>query len=597
MDTAGHMKRLGTRRIGILYLFLVILIGASVPSLWFYGSKMISKNREYLEIQEKDLQTTTSRGLAREISLYADNLQQRLKEFFGSVLPLATEIEGAKYGSDPRLRKTLEQFITESPAVVYATVLNSEARGVQAGEYNAAGDAFLRKALEAAFIASRQSTLYQSNPIAIVRNNRSEPVMIYARPIIVKNEFRGMVAAVVTFAALLDPLEDIHRAGREAFIVDNAGRLVAYNIPDKNVPGKEMFGSPIVQKFLAWRGAAQATETTSFQLMEGNETIQMLGTYSPVPSVNWGVMVQRKTRDAYLTVDEMRSDTMRWGIVVIILSLVIAVVAAKSITRPLDVLTRTAHAMAQGDFTQETRVDSVIREVSEVAEALNLANEQVQRYVSDLKLASEEKRNLFLESIDALAAAVDARDPYTRGHARRVSQYSVVIARQIGLPDDEVEKIQISATLHDIGKIGIRDSVLLKPGVLTNDEFEIMKRHTVMGFEIVRQIRRLQDMLPGIRWHHEALNGKGYPDAISGDELPLMVRIIAVADTFDAVTTDRPYQAGRDFPQTLEILRKHAGTKYDPIVVDAMHSAYAKGELKEFEVRRQTIAPVTQPVA
>ncbi|MGA2631592.1 MAG: HD domain-containing phosphohydrolase, partial [Terriglobia bacterium] len=104
-------------------------------------------------------------------------------------------------------------------------------------------------------------------------------------------------------------------------------------------------------------------------------------------------------------------------------------------------------------------------------------------------------------------------------------------------------------------------------------------------------------MLPGIRWHHEALNGKGYPDAISGDELPLMVRIIAVADTFDAVTTDRPYQAGRDFPQTLEILRKHAGTKYDPIVVDAMHSAYAKGELKEFEVRRQTIAPVTQPVA
>lgn len=591
------MKRLRTRRVGILYLFLVILIGASVPSLWFYGSKMISKNREYLEIQEKDLQTTTSRGLAREISLYADNLQQRLKEFFGNVLPLATDIEGAKYGSDPRLRKTLEQFINESPAVLYATVLNSEARGVQAGEYNAAGDAFLRKALEAAFIASRQSTLYQSNPITIVRNNRSEPVMIYARPILVKDEFRGMVAAVVTFAALLDPLEDIRRAGREAFIVDNGGRLVAYNIPDKNVPGKEMFGSPIVQKFLAWRGAAQATETTSFSLVEGNETIPMLGTYSPVPSVNWGVIVQRKARDAYLVVNEMRSDTMRWGIVVILLSLLIAVVAAKSITHPLDVLTRTAHAMAQGDFTQETRVDSVIREVSEVAEALNLANEQVQRYVSDLKLASEDRRNLFLESIDALAAAVDARDPYTRGHARRVSQYSVIIARQIGLPDDEVEKIQISATLHDIGKIGIRDSVLLKPGVLTNEEFEVMKRHTVMGFEIVRQIRRLQDMLPGIRWHHEALNGKGYPDGISGDELPLMVRIITVADTFDAVTTDRPYQAGRDFPQTLEILRKHAGTKYDPIVVDAMHSAYGKGDLKEFETRRQTTAPETQPVA
>ena len=123
--------------------------------------------------------------------------------------------------------------------------------------------------------------------------------------------------------------------------------------------------------------------------------------------------------------------------------------------------------------------------------------------------------------------------------------------------------------------------MLKKPGVLTNEEFEIMKRHTVMGFEIVRQVKQLTEMLPGIRWHHEALNGQGYPDGIKGDELPLMVRIMSVADTFDAITTDRPYQAGKDFPQALEILRKLAGTKYDPIVVDAMDSAYEKGELAQ----------------
>ena len=105
---------------------------------------------------------------------------------------------------------------------------------------------------------------------------------------------------------------------------------------------------------------------------------------------------------------------------------------------------------------------------------------------------------------------------------------------------------------------------------------------------------QLADMLPGIRWHHESLNGRGYPDGVTGDELPLMVRIISVADTFDAITTDRPYQAGRDFPNALEILRKHAGSKYDPIVVDALHSAYTKGELRGFEVRRGALVAVPQ---
>jgi HD-GYP domain-containing protein (c-di-GMP phosphodiesterase class II) len=116
----------------------------------------------------------------------------------------------------------------------------------------------------------------------------------------------------------------------------------------------------------------------------------------------------------------------------------------------------------------------------------------------------------------------------------------------------------------------------------------------VMGWEIVRQVKQLSGMLDGIRSHHEALNGKGYPDGLVGDEIPFYVRIISVADTFDAVSTDRPYQKGRDLPQALEILRKHAGSKYDPIVVDALHSAYAKGGLRGHEIRRQTIETAPQ---
>jgi HD-GYP domain-containing protein (c-di-GMP phosphodiesterase class II) len=590
------MKRSQIRRVRILYLLLVILIGMSVLPLWFYGSKMVSRNREILETKENEMQTVTSQSLAREISLYTENLQQRLGEFFEEVTRLAAQIDRSKYGSDPQLRPALQQFVTDWPTAIYATVLNDEARGVQAGGYNAAGDAFLRKALEAAFTATSQGAYYQSNPITIVRNGKSEPVMVWARPINAKGQSQGMAAAVVTLAPILDRLEGTRRIGLEAYIVDNAGRLVASNIPEKNVAGKDMVNIPIVQKFLVWRGMARATETNKFDLTEGNKTVEMLGTYSPVQNLNWGVIVQRRLRDAFFAVDEMRRDTVLWGVVVIILSLVMAVFSAKFITRPLDSLTQTARSIAQRDYTQRADIRSRT-EIGELAATFNLMAEDIQHYISDLKSASEENRQLFIDAIEMIAAAVDAKDPYTKGHSGRVSQYSVMLARELGLAEDEIDKIRVSATLHDVGKIGIEDRVLKKPGVLTNEEFEIMKRHPIMGFEIVRQVKRLTEMLPGIRWHHESLNGRGYPDGLTGDELPLMVRIIAVADTFDAITTDRPYQAGREFPQTLEILRKQAGSKYDPIVVDAMHTAYTKGELRKFEVRRKPLESVPQPSA
>ncbi len=587
------MKRERIGRVRILYLLLLILISVSIVPLWFYGAKMTSKNREILERQEKILQYTVSKALAAEIGLYMENLDQQLTDFFEGVVPLALRIDESKYASDPQLLKVLEQFVTDRPTVLYATVLNEEARGVQAGGYNAASDSFLRKYLEAAFIASRQGTPYRSEPIIIVRNNVSEPVLVVAHPVGHGEQFRGMVATVITLGLILERLQEARAAGLEAYIVNNAGRLVASNATSENVPGMDMVSVPIVQKFLAWHGQARASETSMFYLTRGEETVQMLGTYSPIPNVNWGVIVQKRLRDAYFAVDQMRKETFGWGVLLVLLSLGVAVVSAKFITRPLDHLTHTARSIAQRDFTQRADIRSRT-EIGELAETFNRMAEDIQHYISDLKSASEENRQLFIDSIEMIAAAVDAKDPYTKGHSRRVSQYSVILARELGLADEEVDKIRISATLHDVGKIGVEDRVLKKPGVLTNEEFDIMKRHTVMGYEIVRQVKQLAEMLPGIRWHHEALNGKGYPDGLKGDELPLMVRIIAVSDTFDAITTDRPYQAGRDFPSALEILRKHAGTKYDPIVVDALQAGYDKGVLHKFEVRGPSLVSVPQ---
>jgi HD-GYP domain-containing protein (c-di-GMP phosphodiesterase class II) len=583
------MKQKKTR-VRILYVILLILIGITVGPLWFYGSKMMSMNRERLETQERVLQTITSQSLSQFISLYVENLNQQLKEFFDTVGPLATHIPAAKYSTDPDLRVALEGFVADRPAVLYATVLNDQARGVdaRARNFNAAGDPFLRKSLEAAFTAAQQGQEYRSNPIT----EGNDVVMVMAEPIKQRDQFLGMVAAVVTLNRITQALADTNSdSGLEAYVVDNAGRLVTSYDPDK-VAGMDMAAIPIVQNFLD--SGARVTGNSSFPLQQGNKMVMMLGTYSPTQKMGWGVIVQKKASDAYATVSEMRSQTFLWGLLLVVLSIVIGFLAAKTITHPIDLLTRTARSIAQRDFTQRAEISSRT-EIGELAATFNQMAEDIQRYIGNLKMASEQNRQLFIDSIEMIAAAVDAKDPYTKGHSGRVSQFSVLLARELGLPEEEVDKIRISATLHDVGKIGIEDRVLKKPGVLTNEEFEIMKRHTVMGYEIVRQVKQLTEMLPGIRWHHEALNGRGYPDGIKGDELPLMVRIIAVADTFDAVTTDRPYQAGKEFPEALEILRKHAGTKYDPLVVDAMDSALGKGSLAKFEMRRRAVAAAPPP--
>ena len=590
-----HGKR---TRVRILYVISVILIAITVVPLWFYGTIMMEMNRERLETQESVLQTITSQSLSQVISLYMENLNQQLKEFFDAVLPLAAHIPAAEYSSDPDLRVALEGFVADRPAVLYATVFNNQARwvGALARNFNGASDPFLRKALDAAFTAAQQGQEYRSNPITVISPTGNDVVMVMAEPIKKNDRFLGMVAAVVTLKPISRMLMDTNeQSGLEAYVVDNSGRLVTSYDPEQ-FARIDMATIPIVQKFLGWRGRAQVAETSVFPLQMGNQTVTMLGTYAPTQNLGWGVIVQRKTSDAFFTVSEMRRQTFLWGLLMVILSLVVGFLAAKAITYPIDMLTRTARSIAERDFTQRANIRSHT-EIDELADTFNQMAEDMQRYIGDLKKASEENRQLFIDSIEMMAAAVDAKDPYTKDHSRRVAQFSVILARELGLPEEEVDKIRISATLHDVGKIGIEDRVFKKPGVLTNEEFEIMKRHTVMGYEIVRQVKQLKEMLPGIRWHHEALNGRGYPDGIKGDELPLMVRIIAVADTFDAITTDRPYQAASEFPKALDFLRKHAGTKYDPIVVDAMDSALAKGQLSKFKARRKTVAVIPDPVA
>jgi len=156
----------------------------------------------------------------------------------------------------------------------------------------------------------------------------------------------------------------------------------------------------------------------------------------------------------------------------------------------------------------------------------------------------------------------------------------MMIAKEMGLNESEIEVVRISAQLHDVGKIGIEDRILKKPGALTEEEFAIMKTHTTKGANILRPVAQLQQMLPGIELHHESLDGRGYPYGLKADQIPLMPRIIMVADTFDAMTTNRPYQAAMDPEYVIRIINSLAATKFDPTVVAAMTKVFETGKLR-----------------
>lgn len=179
----------------------------------------------------------------------------------------------------------------------------------------------------------------------------------------------------------------------------------------------------------------------------------------------------------------------------------------------------------------------------------------------------ERQRRLFHESIRALVAAVDARDPYTAGHSERVAQYVEWLVRRMDLAPAERATFVLAALLHDIGKISIPDRILLKEGRLTEEEYRIMKTHPEKGVEILKHVRDLASVLPGVLHHHERWDGRGYPFRLSGESIPLQARVIAIADTFDALTTDRPYRKGLPPEKALKILQEDAGTHFDPRLV------------------------------
>lgn len=203
---------------------------------------------------------------------------------------------------------------------------------------------------------------------------------------------------------------------------------------------------------------------------------------------------------------------------------------------------------------------------------------QVAIAVENARLYSELKET-FYQTAETLAEIIELRDPYTGGHTRRVMNYSILIGNRLGLNKQELENLRMAAILHDIGKIGVRDHILLKDGPLEKSELEKMNLHSTYGGEILSRIKRLKNITPIVRGHHERYDGKGYPDGLEKDEILFSTRILSVADTLDAMVTDRPYRKGLSLQQAIDELKRCSGTQFDPAVVDALIAASNEGEL------------------
>jgi HD-GYP domain-containing protein (c-di-GMP phosphodiesterase class II) len=212
--------------------------------------------------------------------------------------------------------------------------------------------------------------------------------------------------------------------------------------------------------------------------------------------------------------------------------------------------------------------------------------ESIEHAIEQLKKTAHENNLLFINSVRMLAAAIDAKDPYTRGHSDRVARYSVAIGKNLGLPEKEMRNLRISALLHDVGKIGIDDRILRKPGALSDDEFEVMKQHPAKGAAIMSGAAQLIDIIPGMKYHHEKWSGGGYPESLEGEQIPMQARIVAIADTFDAMTTNRPYQKAMELNYVVDKIKSFATTRFDPRVVDAFVQAVKRGDIQiEEQVR------------
>src|SRR5579859_3169101 len=585
VNLKASWERMRTGRVRILWLVLGALLLVSALPIGLYHRQVLNLSQEKLVDTERVQQNDLTRSLTQEIQFFETNLTQQLLSEV-QVLALVGVIDNVEDpAAEPKVTRLLESFAeSNSNTFLYVTAVGKSRKGTVAsqGNFRADQDPFVAKALQRAYVwCMQQSGEFRSDPLALEPNDR--PAFVVAVPLKNMNgEFTGMLAAVVSLEPVLLRLQDASVRDRTVFVVDHAGHIVAHPNTKNFVPGTDLSGnSDLVKQIRALPQELRSTQTVRFTQVVNNRNVEMIGTFSTLPEINWAIVAQRslsKARDD-AGVSELNRQALAFVSVVVLAAVLVGYFFAVGISGPIRGLAASTRAISRGEFHQRSPVRGA-SEISELAENFNKMAGDIEEYIERLKESAEENRELFVGSIRMLAAAIDEKDPYTRGHSGRVAKYSTLIGRELGLNPEDLDTLRISALLHDVGKIGVEDRVLKKPGALTPEEFELMKQHTVKGANIMRPVSQLKNMLPGIELHHEHMDGRGYPYGLQGPQIPMMARIIGVADTLDAMTTNRPYQTAMDLDFALGKIKTLMGTKFDTVVVNALEAAVIAGKLR-----------------
>jgi HD-GYP domain-containing protein (c-di-GMP phosphodiesterase class II) len=571
-------------RIRLLYVVLAVLLLVGLLPLALAGTLLSRRSADELRAIEGRYQAQLVRDKARQIELYG----QRYRDVVSGVAR-AFEIAGGirlltDAGYDARLQRTLQ----DDPNLIALAICPVK------GEVHRAFQPELIKREEVdqrvGDVLARMSGrgVIISRP-QIIRSGQ-EMALTIAAPVMRGDEIVAAVVAVVSFQEVFKAVQQSSsKSARElldaglpvVFVVDQNGKAVAH--PDASIAFSErpMTDLKVVQDWLE-TGAQVQSALAPFTLDREGRTTPMLGSYATVEldkNSLLGVIAIQDEAAALASVNEMRTQTLFISLLAATLALLIGFYFAEKLTRPVRELAAGAQRIAAGDFSQRVKVLGRT-ELGELGASFNQMTDRIETFVGDLQRSADENHELFFGTVKALAAAIDGKDPYTRGHSERVSRFSVAVAQGLGLPENEIEQIRISALLHDVGKIGIDDRVLKKPSALTDEEFEIMKTHPQKGYKIMSQIPAMRDFLPGMYMHHEMINGEGYPQRLKGDEIPMQARIVSVADTFDAMTTERPYQRAMDLEAALTRLKSFVGTRYDARVVAAFVAACEAGRIR-----------------
>lgn len=566
-------------KFSIFWMLSLLLILLVVVPLLSYSQKTISTSRDYIEESLRERQLKTAIPAATHIQNLMDAYQRPLYDLVNVFEIYANDAKYKSNFEDLLQRNLLGRAISENTLLL--AYQDSEGgqlvapwRGVMPEE-----QAQLTALIGPLARQTLQANQQRSSDVFFVKlavwGGLSEPAMALSLPIHSENRPVATVTGIFLLQGVQDSLAEYSREFT-LFVTDAEGHLIFHSLPSLQGRPQDLSRDPVVQRILGTGAYPASTVNYNVTKSVGRKSETDLVTCAPIKGYRWLLFSQVDREKYYAPIVQLRRQSTAWIILSILGALGIGLLLARIITKPLSSLADVSRDLARGNFSRRADV-AIHNEIGELAVAFNAMADEIQDYIQKVEAAARETQQLFMDSIRAIANALDAKDPYTRGHSDRVSAYSMIVGREYGLDERTMRTMEISSLLHDVGKIGIEDKILRKPGALTEEEFEIMKTHPPKGAQILGGIPQMREIIPGIRHHHEKWSGGGYPDGLKGEAIPVLARIIGVADAFDAMTTNRPYQRGMTFERASARLNELVIKVYDPDVIAAFNRAFEKG--------------------